>query len=93
MRFKPQMAEGIEKAMPREMAKLIVGSPLQSMMPKVDLFDHQDLKECLKIAARCINRTTFRNKPESARRKTVADYLKRKGDDSPIGRKQAGIGN
>ena len=79
-----QMAEGIEKAMPREMAKFIVGSPLQSMMPKVDLFDHQDLKECLKIAARCINRTTFRNKPESARRKTVADYLKRKGDDSPI---------
>ncbi len=79
-----QMAEGIEKAMPREMAKLIVGSPLQSMMPKVDLFDHQDLKECLKIAARCINRTTFRNKPESARRKTVADYLKHKGDDSPI---------
>jgi hypothetical protein len=79
-----QMAEGIEKAMPREMAKLIVGSPLQSMMPKVDLFDHQDLKECLKIAARCINRTTFRNKPESARRKTVADYLKRKDDDSPI---------
>ena len=79
-----QMAEGIEKAMPREMAKLIVGSPLQSMMPKVDLFDHQDLKECLKIAARCINRTTFRNKPESARRKTVADYLKRKGNDSPI---------
>ena len=79
-----QMGQGIEKAMPREMAKLIVGSPLQSMMPKVDLFDHQDLKECLKIAARCINRTTFRNKPESARRKTVADYLKRKGDDSPI---------
>ena len=79
-----QIAEGIEKAMPREIAKLIVGSPLQSMMPKVDLFDHQDLKECLKIAARCINRTTFRNKPESARRKTVADYLKRKGDDSPI---------
>ena len=79
-----QMGQGIEKAMPREMAKLIVGSPLQSMMPKVDLFDHQDLKECLKVAARCINRTTFRNKPESARRKTVADYLKLKEEDSLI---------
>ena len=46
-----QMAEGIEKAMPREMAQLIVGSPLQSMMPKVDLFDYQDLKGCLTVAA------------------------------------------
>ena len=79
-----QMAEGIEKAIPREMAQLIVGSPLQSMMPKVDLFDYQDLKGCLTVAARRVNRTTFRNKPESARRKTVADYLKRKGADSPI---------
>ena len=36
------------------------------------------------VAARCVNRTTFRSKPESARRKTVADYLKLKGADSPI---------
>ena len=79
-----QMGEGIEKAMPREMVQLIVGSPLQSMMPKVDLFDYRDLKACLAVAVRRVNRTTFRNKPESARRKTVADYLKRKGDDSPI---------
>lgn len=79
-----QMTQGIEKAIPREMAKLIVGSPLQSMMPKVDLFDYQDLKACLTVAARCVNRTTFRSKPESARRKTVADYFERKGDDSPI---------
>ena len=79
-----QMARGIEKAMPREMAELIVGSPLQSMMPKVDLFDYRDLKACLTVAVRRVNRTTFRSKPESARRKTVVDYLKRKGDDSPI---------
>ena len=79
-----QMAEGIEKAMPREMAQLIVGSPLQSMMPKVDLFDYRDLKACLTVAARCVNRTTFHNKIESTRRKTVVDYLKRKNDDSPI---------
>ena len=82
--IRDQMAQGIEKAMPRKMAKLIVGSPLQSMMPKVDLFDYRDLKACLTVAARCVNRTTFRNKPESARRKTVADYLERKDDDSPI---------
>ena len=79
-----QMVEGIEKAMPREMAPLIVGSPLQSMMPKIDLFDYRDLKACLTVAARRVNRTTFRNKPESARRKTVVDYLNRKGDDSLI---------
>ena len=79
-----QMAERLREAMPSEMAKLIVGSPLQSMMPKVDLFDYRDLKACLTVAARCVNRTTFRSKPESARRKTVADYLKLKGADSPI---------
>ena len=79
-----QMGVGIEKAMPREIAQLIVGSPLQSMMPKVDLFDYRDLKACLAVAVRRVNRTTFRSKPESARRKTVVDYLKRKGDDSPI---------
>ena len=79
-----QMAECIREAMPSEMAKLIVGSPLQSMMPKADLFDYRDLGACLKVAARCVNRTTFRNKPESARRKTVVDYLKRKNDNSPI---------
>ena len=79
-----QMAERLREAMPSEMAKLIVGSPLQSMMPKVDLFDYRDLKACLTVAARCVNRTTFRSKPESARRKTVADYLKYKDDDSPI---------
>ena len=83
-KIQDQMAQGIEKAMPREMAKLIVGSPLQSMMPKVDLFDYRDLKACLTVAVRRVNRTTFRSKPESARRKTVADYLKRKGDDAPI---------
>jgi len=79
-----QMAQGIEKAMPPEIAKLIVGSPLQSMMPKADLFDYRDLKACLTVAARCVNRATFRSKPESVRRKTVADYLKLKGADSPI---------
>ncbi len=79
-----QMAERLREAMPSEMAKLIVGSPLQSMMPKADLFDYRDLKACLAVAARCVNRTTFRSKPESTRRKTVTDYLKYKGDDSPI---------
>lgn len=79
-----QMAERLKEAMPSEMAKLIVGSPLQSMMPKVDLFDYRDLKACLTVAARCVNRTTFRSKPESTRRKTVTDYLQRKGDDLPI---------
>ena len=79
-----QMAVGIEKAMPKETAKLVVGSPLQNMMPKPELFDYRDLKNCLAVAARRVNRTTFRGKPESSRRKTIGDYLKRKNDDSPI---------
>ena len=79
-----RMAATIEKALPKEMAKLIVGSPLANMMPKPELFDHRHLKDCLRVAARRVNRTTFRGKPESQRRKTVADYLKRSNDDSTI---------
>ena len=70
-----QMAEGIEKAMPREMAKLIVGNPTSSIMPKPDLFDYRDLETCLSVAARCITRKSFLNKSESERREVIGKYL------------------
>lgn len=79
------LASAIKQALPSHMASLIVGSPLQSMIPKADLFDHRDLRACLHVAARRINRANFRKKPESTRRKTVTDYLALKGYDSPIG--------
>ena len=79
-----RLAEVVKNALPSQMAGLIVGSPLQSMIPKADLFDYRDLKSCLSVAARRINRANFPNKPESTRRKTVSAYLKLKADDLPI---------
>lgn len=81
-----RMAEVIERTLPSplQMTSLIVGNPLQTMIPKADLFDCRDLRTCLSIAARRINRANFLKKPEPVRRKTVTDYLALKGDDSPI---------
>ena len=83
-KIQAHMAAAIENAMPNQMAKLVVGSPLANMMPKPELFDYRDLRDCLTIAARRVNRTTFRRKSESQRRKTIVDYLERKNDDSTI---------
>ena len=83
-KIQAHMAAAIENAMPKQMAKLVVGSPLANMMPKPELFDYRDLKDCLTVAARRVNRTTFRGKSESQRRKTIADYLKRKNDVSSV---------
>jgi hypothetical protein len=79
-----QLADAIKQALSSNMAPLIVGNPLQSMIPKPDLFDYRDLRSCLSVAARRINRANFPKKPESARRKTVTDYLALKGDDSLV---------
>jgi len=80
-----QLASAIKQALPSHMASLIVGNPLQSMIPKADLFDYRDLRACLHVAARRINRVNFLKKPELTRRKTVTDYLALKGHDSPVG--------
>jgi len=78
------LADGIRSILPERMANLIVGSPLETMIPKVDLFDYRDLRVCLQVAARRINRASFSKKTETARRKVVSDYLKLKGDKKVI---------
>jgi len=70
-----RLAENVKVALPENMARLIVGSPLETMIPKVDLFDYRDLRPCLQIAPRKVNRSNFRKKPESARREVVGKYL------------------
>lgn len=79
-----RLARNIKSAMPEDVAALIVGNPTQSIFPKVDLFDYRDLRACLRVAARKINRANFAKKPEADRRKTVSDYRKLKGDDKPV---------
>ena len=79
-----RLAVNVKKAMPEDMAALIVGSPLQTMIPKVDLFDYRDLRAYLRVAARKINRANFPKKPEAVRRKTVSDYRKLRNDNAPV---------
>jgi len=81
-----RLAEGVDIAMPKpkDMVNLIVGSPLQTMIPKVDLFNCGDLRECLRVAATKVNRSSFPKKAERERRKTVGDYRKLKGDHTPL---------
>lgn len=57
------------------MAELVVGSPIATLMPKADLFDYRDLRPCLHVAARRVNRANFSRKPEPNRRKVIGDYL------------------
>lgn len=78
------LAKKIQEAFPANMASLIVGSPIETMIPKPDLFDFNDLRACLNVAAQKINRASFARKPEATRRKTVEDYYKQKGMSVPV---------
>lgn len=70
-----RLADILKAALPDNMATLIVGSPLETMIPKVDLFDSRDLRACLQVASQKVNRANFRKKPESVRREVVGKYL------------------
>ena len=70
-----RLAEGIKAALPKNMAALVVGSPLETMIPKVDLYDYHDLRACLRFAARKVNRANFMKKGETDRREVVGKYL------------------
>lgn len=78
------LAEKLQEALPANIANLIVGNPLATMLPKPDLFDLQDLRACLKVAAQKINRASFARKPEAKRRETVEDYFRQKVKPVPV---------
>jgi hypothetical protein len=79
-----RLAAGMRLALPEDITSLVVGSPLQTMIPKPDLFDHRELRACLDVAGRRINRSSFAKKPEKARRKTVTVYRALKGNQNPV---------
>ena len=79
-----RLAREVAKAMGSDFAKLVVGNPLYTMIPKPELFDYRELKDYLSVAARRVSRASFSKKPEPVRRKTIQSYLTLKGDDSSI---------
>jgi len=69
------LAEMIRQTLPSRMASLIVGSPLQSMIPKADLFDYHELRDYLHVAATRVNRSNYQKKPETNRREVVGKHM------------------
>jgi hypothetical protein len=78
------LSKSIKAAMPASLASLVVGNPLQSMIPKPDLFDYRDLRECLRVAASRVKRANFAKKPEADRRRVVTAYRALKGDPENV---------
>jgi len=74
-----RFAQLIEDILPEKLSYMVVGSPLQSMMPKPELFDYRELKSCLEIAAGRVKRNSFLKKSAAQRRKTISRYYKQKG--------------
>lgn len=70
-----RLAEGLKAELSGNMDWLVVGNPLETMIPKIDLFDYRELRAYLKVAARKVTRASFRKKPEGTRRETVGKYL------------------
>lgn len=79
-----KLSESIRLAIPSRLASLVVGNPLQSMIPKPDLFDYRDLRECLREAANRVKRASFAKKPEKDRRRVVGAYRTLKGDSAAV---------
>jgi hypothetical protein len=69
-----ELAKMISNAMGSKFAELIVGNPLQSMIPKPDLFDYCELKEYLKVASQRVKR----KKASTIDSKTIDSYFKEK---------------
>ena len=71
-----RLACQIEKTMPTSgFAKFVVGSPLATILPKPDLFDHQEIATYLTEVTHRIGRKSFNKKPLRRRRKVVEDFL------------------
>jgi ribosomal protein L34E len=70
-----RLAREIEKAMGSEFAQRVVGNPVQSMVPKPDLFDYREMQKYLRVAAGRVSAKTFRKKKVAARQAVLDRYL------------------
>ncbi|MBD3182518.1 HD domain-containing protein [Candidatus Poribacteria bacterium] len=70
-----EFSEVISKAMQINYADHVVGSPVQSMMPKPDLFDYCEIQLYLCAASKLIGRGSFMKKTPPKKREVVSKYL------------------
>jgi hypothetical protein len=86
------MAEEIQDATPSTgYAKMVVGNPLETFLPKPDFFDYREIRDYLKQATQRISRGSFRKKPVTARRKVIENYYQKLGHSSPISDQQIDV--
>lgn len=71
----------LEENLGGDVVKLVVGSPVATMMPKPELFDHRELEDYLQVAYQRIGGGSFSKKKPDQRRKVVASYLDTKQPD------------
>jgi len=64
-------------------AKLVVGSPTATMMPKPELFESDHVREYLEAAKQRVGRGSFAKKPEEVRLKVASNYLALLGNEEP----------
>lgn len=70
-----RLAQVLQENLQSEVAKLMVGSPTATILPKPELFDHEELDDYLRIAYGRIGSGSFSKKKPDDRKKVVASYL------------------
>lgn len=73
------LAEALAPAMAIDYQELVVGSPVESMIPKPELFHYTEIGEYLRTAQSKAGRTGFQKKPLEKQHEVVASYCKLKG--------------
>src|SRR5215218_632991 len=76
-----RLTQVLQENLQSEIARLMVGSPTATILPKPELFDHQELDDYLRIAYRRIGSGSFSKKKPDDRKKVVASYLDVKQSD------------
>lgn len=76
-----RLTQILQENLQGEVARLMVGSPTATFLPKPELFDHQELDDYLRIAYRRIGSGSFSKKKPDDRKKVIADYLSVKQSD------------
>lgn len=76
-----RLTQVLQENLQGEVAKLMVGSPTATILPKPELFDHEELDDYLRIAYQKIGSGSFSKKKPDDRKKVVASYLSVKQSD------------
>lgn len=70
-----QLARVLQENLGGDVVRLVVGSPVATMLPKPELFDHQELEDYLRIAHQRIGSGSFSKKKPDKRKEVIASYL------------------